>query len=643
MTNYDWPVNVNSGGGSTPLQSKLESYGQSSLIKLKNHHTRLILSRISNSLDKILDSLTEEQLKSVYEEVGVPAEGGQNFLNFMESIFSFNEEGNNVTLMLEKLKKYCTNDDLLSRIESIWTDWASITSICTDSSLERYIPLVKSDITELEPFLVDLEHENRLLDEEPNQFRRALSSLKPIRLRNFVKIHQVGQGAYGDVWLAEDIVNKIPVALKKLKLNEEREGFPKNAIREILLLNSLKHKNIVDLLGISYSKSYDSTPVKTLSNGKGAPNESDDRKDNNRDHYNKETSGKDKLTKVKKDPKGASKRQEKQKENVWMVFEYLPFDLSGYLEALRDKSDRHDIHRMQENDMNRLNNRPGKMQPKPNARLNKWEKMLKPTMWLSIGEIKGIMFQLLRGLAFCHKNNVLHRDLKTANLLMSNDGIIKLADFGLARFLPHGKGILTNRVVTLWYRPPELLLGSEKYDFAVDLWSVGCIMAELVSGAHVFAADRESAILRLICEHIGLPDEADFKYLKTLPNFNDRMLNPLHPDRISSLVTKEREFENIFLNKNQLGKDGWDLLKKLFSWSPSRRISAMDALKHPWFKKDPLMTLIKERKGIKDAHSFMTKNQKKRETMKTHHKPRDYVKYANTGEIRKVLSKFEKA
>ncbi|BAM41449.1 protein kinase [Theileria orientalis strain Shintoku] len=640
MIGHDWPGNGNSGGGPRPLQLKLESYTQPCLAKLKRHHTKLILSRISNSLDKILDSLSEERLKDVYEEVGVTPEGSQDFLSFLESLLSFSPEGNSVALMIEKLKNYCTNDDLLSSVESIRADWASITSICTDSNLERYTHLVKSDLKEIEPLLVDLEHENRPVKEEPNQFKRALSSLKPIRLGNFVKIHQVGQGAYGDVWLAEDIVNKVPVALKKLKLNEEREGFPKNAIREILLLNSLKHKNIVDLLGISYSKTYDSSTEKTRPDGKDAQNESDERKDNQGD--DKDTPRKDRPTKVKKDPKG-SRRPDKQKENVWMVFEYLPFDLSGYLEALRDKSDRHDVHKMHEGDMSRMSSRPGTMQQKPNARMNKWEKMLKPTMWLSIGEIKGIMFQLLRGLAFCHKNNVLHRDLKTANLLMSNEGIIKLADFGLARFLPHGKGILTNRVVTLWYRPPELLLGSEKYDFAVDLWSVGCIMAELVSGAHVFAADRESAILKLICEHIGLPDEADFKYLKTLPNFNDRMLNPLHPDRISSLVTKEREFENIFLNKNQLGKDGWDLLKKLFSWSPSRRISAADALKHPWFQRDPLMTLIKERKGIKDAHSFMTKNQKKRETMKTHQKPRDYVKYANTGEIRKVLSKFEKA
>jgi serine/threonine protein kinase len=102
------------------------------------------------------------------------------------------------------------------------------------------------------------------------------------------------------------------------------------------------------------------------------------------------------------------------------------------------------------------------------------------------------MQQLLSGLDHCHTHGVLHRDIKGANLLINNDGILKIADFGLATFFnPNQKQQLTSRVVTLWYRPPELLLGSTNYGPAVDLWSAGCILAELLAGKPIMPGRTE--------------------------------------------------------------------------------------------------------------------------------------------------------
>jgi len=113
------------------------------------------------------------------------------------------------------------------------------------------------------------------------------------------------------------------------------------------------------------------------------------------------------------------------------------------------------------------------------------------------------MQQLLRGLDHCHSCGVLHRDIKGSNLLIDNNGILKIADFGLASFFdPSQAQPLTSRVVTLWYRPPELLLGATYYGTAVDLWSTGCILAELYAGKPIMPGRTEVCKLRLFCLNV---------------------------------------------------------------------------------------------------------------------------------------------
>jgi serine/threonine protein kinase len=144
-------------------------------------------------------------------------------------------------------------------------------------------------------------------------------------------------------------------------------------------------------------------------------------------------------------------------------------------------------------------------------------------------QVKCYMRQLLSGLDHCHNRGVLHRDIKGANLLLDNNGILKIADFGLATFFnPNQKQHLTSRVVTLWYRPPELLLGATNYGAAVDLWSAGCILAELLSGKPIMPGRTEVEQLHKIFKLCGSPSEEFWANLKLS---RATIFKPQHPYR----------------------------------------------------------------------------------------------------------------
>ncbi|KAK4486170.1 hypothetical protein RD792_008839 [Penstemon davidsonii] len=142
-------------------------------------------------------------------------------------------------------------------------------------------------------------------------------------------------------------------------------------------------------------------------------------------------------------------------------------------------------------------------------------------------QVKCFMKQLLLGLEHCHNNGVLHRDIKCSNLLIDNQGILKIADFGLASFFdPENKKPMTSRVVTLWYRPPELLLGATYYGVGVDLWSAGCILAELLAGKPILRGRTEVEQLHKIFKLCGSPSEEYWKKSR-LPNAT--LYKPQHP------------------------------------------------------------------------------------------------------------------
>lgn len=188
---------------------------------------------------------------------------------------------------------------------------------------------------------------------------------------------------------------------------------------------------------------------------------------------------------------------------------------------------------------------------------------------LAPAELKSIMSQILRGLAFVHNRRVLHRDLKPHNILMTKDGVVKIADFGLAR----GSGIpvrsFTHEVVTLWYRPPEVLLGCRKYGGALDIWSLGCIFYELATGKALFPAKNEQEELLKIFKVCGTPTRESWPGVGELPQWRDDF--PVYPGTpIPDLLPN-------------LDEQGRDLFAKMMHIDPAKRISARDALTHPWF------------------------------------------------------------
>mmetsp|Transcript_26425 Transcript_26425/g.57942 ORF Transcript_26425/g.57942 Transcript_26425/m.57942 type:complete len:309 (+) Transcript_26425:293-1219(+) len=185
--------------------------------------------------------------------------------------------------------------------------------------------------------------------------------------------------------------------------------------------------------------------------------------------------------------------------------------------------------------------------------------------------LKSFLHQLLMGVAYCHHHRVLHRDLKPPNLLINREGQLKLADFGLARAFGIPVRSYTHEVVTLWYRAPDVLMGSRKYSTPVDIWSIGCIFAEMVNGRPLVAGTSESDQLDRIFRLLGTPTPQMYPDIVNLPEFSPDL--PQYPPprgNIASLVPK-------------LDPQGVNLLEQMLQYDPGRRISAQRALEHPFF------------------------------------------------------------
>ncbi|XP_058096802.1 cyclin-dependent kinase C-2-like isoform X1 [Magnolia sinica] len=348
------------------------------------------------------------------------------------------------------------------------------------------------------------------VDESPSWGSRSVDC--------FEKLEQIGEGTYGQVYMAREIRTGEIVALKKIRMDNEREGFPITAIREIKILKKLHHENVIKLKEIVTSPG------------------------------------------PERDEQGRPADGNKYKGSIYMVFEYMDHDLTG------------------------LADRPG--------------------MRFTVPQIKCYMRQLLTGLHYCHVNQVLHRDIKGSNLLIDNEGNLKLADFGLARsFSNDHNGNLTNRVITLWYRPPELLLGTTKYGPAVDMWSVGCIFAELLHGKPILPGKNEPEQLTKIFELCGAPDEVNWPGVSKIPWYNN--FKPARP--------MKRRVREVF---KHFDRHALELLERMLTLDPSQRISAKDALDAEYFWNDPLPCDPKSLPKYESSHEFQTK--KKRQQQRQH-------------------------
>lgn len=302
----------------------------------------------------------------------------------------------------------------------------------------------------------------------------------------YEKLAKIGQGTFGEVFKARHRTTRKIVALKKVLMENEKEGFPITALREIKILQLLKHENVVNLIEICRTKA-------------SAFNRS--------------------------------------KSTFFLVFDFCEHDLAGLLSNVNVK--------------------------------------------FSLGEIKMVMKQLLNGLYFIHSNKILHRDMKAANILITKSGVLKLADFGLARAFSVSKNgqpnRYTNRVVTLWYRPPELLLGERNYGPPVDMWGAGCIMAEMWTRSPIMQGNTEQHQLTLISQLCGSINIDSFPGCDKLELFNKLELPKGQKRKV-----KER------LKAYVKCPFALDLLDKLLTLDPTKRIDSDSALNHDFFWSDPL-------------------------------------------------------
>ncbi|XP_058119405.1 serine/threonine-protein kinase PITSLRE [Anopheles ziemanni] len=297
-------------------------------------------------------------------------------------------------------------------------------------------------------------------------------------VEEFLCLNRIEEGTYGVVYRAKDKRTEEIVALKRLKMEKEKEGFPITSLREINTLLKGQHPNIVTVREIVVGSNMD---------------------------------------------------------KIFIVMDYVEHDLKSLMETMKHK-----------------------------------KQVFLP------GEVKCLTQQLLRAVAHLHDNWILHRDLKTSNLLLSHKGILKVGDFGLAREYGSPLKPYTSIVVTLWYRAPELLLCCKEYSTPIDIWSVGCIFAEFLSMAALFPGKTEIDQLNRIFKDLGTPNEKIWPGYGELP-------------AVQKMTFTEYPVSNLRKKFAHLTSElGVSLLQGLLTFDPKQRLTAEAALQHHYFKELPL-------------------------------------------------------
>jgi len=204
---------------------------------------------------------------------------------------------------------------------------------------------------------------------------------------------------------------------------------------------------------------------------------------------------------------------------------------------------------------------------------------------LPLADAKRYLYMLLAALEHCYKHRILHRDIKPANCFITAGGRLKLGDFGLARMIPDpaSQAMMTHEVATRWYRAPELLLGARRYyDGAIDLWGVGCVFAELLSGTTqsvLFPGEGDIDQMSKIFHVLGTPNEESWPEVKQLPDWSKITINACEGVGLRAVVRETASPEAL------------DLLQGLLCLNPNLRLTASQALQHPFFRTPPFASL----------------------------------------------------